>query len=120
MLSEGHSIDVDLAKEKALQLQHAYVSNLGDGSAQAKKTVDFLRNCPEVPRCLNLPRVHLSDCDENRSPHLEIANIFNWFSWNLSSDQTKEVLLSLFNQILTEVKLREVRTHQRRSLAQVV
>ena len=60
MLSIRHSIDVDLAQEEALQLEHASISNLGDGSAQVKKAVNFLRNGPEVPRSLNLPGVNLS------------------------------------------------------------
>ena len=65
MLSVRHSIDVDLAQEEALKLQHASVSNLCDGSAQAKKAVNFPRNSPEVPRCLNLPGVNLSYGDED-------------------------------------------------------
>lgn len=120
MLSVRHSIDVDLAQEEALQLQHATICNLGDGSAQGKKAVNFLRNSPEVPRCLNLSRINLSYGDEDRSPQLEIAGILQRLSWQFFSNQANEVFLSLLYQLLTEVILREVRPRQLRPLAQVV
>ena len=108
MLPVRRSIDVDLAQEETLELQHAYISNLGDGSAQAKKAVNFFRNSPEVPRCLNLPRINLSNGDENRCPHLEIAGILQRLCWHFSCNQANEVFLRLLYKILTEVVLREV------------